>query len=78
MIDKLGTVLPAFKGITRSRKTIILNNFEEIVYSGDTRAILEREGTMPMYMYWIYSGEILVYKKLNILYRKSDIHQETK
>ena len=29
-------------------------------------------------MYWILSGEILLYKKLDILYKKSDINEQTK
>lgn len=77
MIATLGTVLPAFKGITRSRKETILNNFEEVVYAGNTQTVLEREGSMPRFVYWIISGEILLYKKLDILYKKTDVNEET-
>lgn len=39
---------------------------------------MEREGYEPAYIYWIYQGEILLYKKLDQLYDEHTINDETR
>jgi len=71
MNETIPDLLPGFKGITRSKKLQLLNNFEEVQYLSHDQ-VLEKEGTMTNYLYWIISGEIQVYKSMDIQFDKQN------
>ena len=57
--------MPGFKEITKNKKSGIINNFEEVEYfTHDT--VIEYENNPVNYVYWIFSGEVLVYKKMDV------------
>jgi len=68
--------LPHFSHISKAKKIGILNNFEEVEYLKDT--LLEKEGSRANYVYWIFSGEILIYKKIDIEFDSCTAAQKDK
>lgn len=66
-------VLPQISEVSKQKKAHILNLFQEVEYcagvNGNRKAtILEKEGDIPEYIYWILSGEICMFRKVAGLY----------
>lgn len=76
MVDKLCEVLPYFKELTKQRKQVILENFEQIKYPDNQDTVVENEGELCSYLYLVYKGGFLLYKKLGILYEQKQIDEE--
>ena len=53
--------MPGFGDLTRQRKQIILDNFEEVQYPANEQKILEKEGFETKNIYWLEKGEIFIY-----------------
>ena len=60
--------MPGFGDLTRQRKQIILDNFEEIQFPANEQFVLEKEGFETKHLYWLEKGEIFIYKKIDCLY----------
>ena len=71
MLPQMLDVLPHTIGVSRHKKWDILNSFEEADYASASNGggiVLEKESSRAKYIYWILSGEIHIYKKLDGLY----------
>jgi hypothetical protein len=58
---RLQKIMPGFGDLTRQRKQIILDNFEEVQYPANEQKILEKEGFETKNIYWLEKGEIFIY-----------------
>jgi len=60
MLLSMQQVLPGMSEISRKQKLNVINSFtEESVVQG---TLLEAEGVVPVYIYWILKGQVKVHK----------------
>lgn len=75
-MKRLEGIMPGYGNLTRLRKQIILDNFEEIQYPANEQMILEKEDFESKNIYWLEKGEIYVYKKIDHIYDYNAVHPD--